>query len=118
MDTYEVTLAFQPELDEEARKGSLENLERIISEGKGKTESLKELGVRKLSYEVKKVREGFFVLVSFKMNPPQVERVKEFLYSDEVILRAMLTKQRIPVKGGEDGQSEPSAVNRASHQGT
>ncbi len=38
MDTYEVILAFQPELDEEIRKETLEKLESIISDGKGKIE--------------------------------------------------------------------------------
>ncbi|TET44273.1 30S ribosomal protein S6 [Candidatus Aerophobetes bacterium] len=118
MDTYEVILAFQPELDEEIRKATLEKLESIISDGKGKIEDLNQLGMRKFAYEVKKAKEGFFVLASFQTEPSQISRIREFLNSDEVIVRAMLTKQRIPAKGEKDGQSEQSAVDRTSHQGT
>ena len=118
MHTYEVTLAFQPELDEETRKATLEKLEGIISDGKGKMEDLNQIGMRKFAYEVKKAKEGFFVLASFQTEPSQISRIREFLNSDEGVVRAMLTKQIIPVKEEEDGQSEQGGVDRASHQGT
>lgn len=118
MHTYEVILAFQPELDEETRKASLEKLESIISDGKGKIEDLNQLGMRKFAYEIKKVKEGFFILASFKIEPSQISQIREFLNSNKAVVRAMLTKQRIPVKGKKDGQSEQSAIDRASHQGT
>ncbi len=118
MDTYEVMLAFQPELDEETRKASLEKLESIISDGKGKIEDLNQLGMRKFAYEIKKVKEGFFILASFEIEPSRISRIREFLNSDKAVVRAMLTKQRIPVKGKKDGQSEQSTIDRASHQGT
>ncbi len=118
MHTYEVMLAFQPELDEETRKASLGKLESIISDGKGKIGDLNQLGMRTFAYEIKKVKEGFFILASFEIEPSQITRIREFLNSDKAVVRGMLTKQKIPVKGKKDGQSEQSAIDRASHQGT
>ena len=119
MRSYEVTLAFQPESNEEIRKATLESLEGIILDAKGRMEDLNQIGMRKFTYEIEKAKEGFFVLARFQIESSQISRIREFLNSDKGIVRAMLTKQRkISPKGKKDGKSEQSAVHRASHQGT
>ncbi len=118
MHSYEVTLVFQPESNEEARKATLEKLESIILDGKGRIEDLNQIGMRKFAYEIQKAKEGFFVLARFQIESSQISRIREFLNSDEGVLRAMLTKQRISPRRKRDGQSEQGAVHRASHQGT
>ena len=118
MHSYEVTLVFQPESNEEARKATLEKLESIILDGKGRIEDLNQIGMRKFAYEIQKAKEGFFVLARFQIESSQISRIREFLNSDEGVIRTMLTKQRIPPRRKRDGQSEQGTVHRASHQGT
>ena len=119
MNAYEVTIIFQPELEEEARKATLANLENLVLKEKGRAGDSKQMGSRKLAYQVKKVREGFFVHTSFQIEPSEVHRIGELLDSDNGVVRVMLTRKRSTrLKREKNGRSKQSAGNRAPDQRT
>lgn len=86
MSKYETIFILHPSLDEEAVKANIEKFKGVIENGKGVVENIDLWGRRKLAYEIKKVSEGVYVLVTFNADPElpkELDRV--FRISDSVI---------------------------------
>jgi small subunit ribosomal protein S6 len=85
MRKYEVIYILRPNLEEEKRNELIEKFNGIINND-GEVTNVDEWGVRKLAYEIEKLREGFYVYVNFNANvtlPQELER--NFKISDDVI---------------------------------
>ncbi|MCG8541501.1 MAG: 30S ribosomal protein S6 [Clostridia bacterium] len=85
MRKYETMFILRPDLEEEKRNELLEKFKSIIASD-GEVEEVNELGLKKLAYEIKKLKEGYYVLIIFKANtdlPKELER--NFRISDDVI---------------------------------
>ncbi|MDK2918838.1 MAG: small subunit ribosomal protein [Candidatus Petromonas sp.] len=85
MRKYETLFILKPELEEEQRNELIEKFKSII-ESDGEVENVKEWGIKKLAYEIKKYKEGYYVLINFKAGaelPKELER--NFRISDDVI---------------------------------
>jgi small subunit ribosomal protein S6 len=85
MRKYETLFILKPELEEEQRNELIEKFKSII-ESDGEVENVNEWGIKKLAYEIKKYKEGYYVLINFKAGaelPKELER--NFRISDDVI---------------------------------
>ena len=86
MNKYETIFILHPSLDEEAIKANIEKFKGVIENGKGVIENIDLWGRRKLAYEIKKVTEGTYVLVTYTAPselPKELDRV--FRISDSII---------------------------------
>ena len=85
MRKYEAIFILRPSLEEEKRIEVIEKFKAIIS-ADGEIEKVEEWGNRKLAYEIEKIRDGYYVLVTFKANPTlPLELERNFKISDDVI---------------------------------
>ena len=85
MNKYESVIIINPNLEEEAIKSLIEKISNLINTD-GKVSSVEEVGKKKLAYEIKKNKEGFYVIFKFEANPElitELERV--YRITDEVI---------------------------------
>ena len=85
MNKYESVVIVNPNLEEEAIKALIEKISNLINTD-GKVSSVEEVGKKKLAYEIKKNKEGFYVVFKFEANPElitELERV--YRITDEVI---------------------------------
>lgn len=85
MNKYESVIIINPNLEEEAIKALIEKISNLINTD-GKVSSVEEVGKKKLAYEIKKNKEGFYVIFKFEANPElitELERV--YRITDEVI---------------------------------
>ena len=85
MNKYESVIIINPNLEEEAIKALIEKISNLINTD-GKVNSVEEIGKKKLAYEIKKNKEGFYVIFKFEANPElitELERV--YRITDEVI---------------------------------
>ena len=85
MNKYESVIIINPNLEGEAIKALIEKFSKLINND-GKVESVEELGNKKLAYEIKKNKEGYYVVFKFEANPnliSELERV--YRITDEVI---------------------------------
>jgi small subunit ribosomal protein S6 len=86
MNKYETIFILHPSLDEEAVTANIEKFKGVIENNKGVIENIDLWGRRKLAYEIKKVNEGVYVLVTYSAPselPKELDRV--FRISDSVI---------------------------------
>ena len=85
MNKYESVIIINPNLEEEAIKALIEKISNLINTD-GKVSSVEEVGKKKLAYEIKQNKEGFYVVFKFEANPElitELERV--YRITDEVI---------------------------------
>ncbi len=85
MNKYESVIIINPEVEEESVKALTTKFSDIINSD-GKVESVEELGRKKLAYDIKKFKEGNYVLFNFEANPNLIaELERNYRITDEVI---------------------------------
>ncbi len=85
MNKYESVVIINPAVDEEGIKTLVQKFTDLINKD-GKLEKVEELGKRKLAYEVKKNKEGYYVVLNFDSNPAAIaELERNYRIMDEVI---------------------------------
>lgn len=85
MNKYESVVIINPSIDEEAVKAVSQKFVDLINTD-GKVEKVEELGKKKLAYEVKKNKEGYYIVMNFEANPTLItELERNYRIMDEVI---------------------------------
>lgn len=85
MNKYESVVIISPSVEEEKVKELSQKFTDIINND-GKLEKIEELGKKKLAYEVKKNKEGYYVVINFEANPDLIaELERNYRIMDEVI---------------------------------
>ena len=85
MNKYESVIIINPNVEETALKELIERFQNLINTD-GKVEKVNELGKKKLAYEVKKNKEGYYVVYDFEANPGLIaELERNYRITDDVI---------------------------------
>lgn len=85
MNKYESVIIINPNSDEEGIKTLIQKFSDLINSD-GKLEKADELGKRKLAYEVKKNKEGYYVVFYFEANTSLISELeRNYRITDEVI---------------------------------
>ena len=85
MNKYESVIIINPNLEAESIKALIEKFSNLINNN-GKVDSVEEVGKKKLAYEIKKNKEGYYIVLHFEAKPEliaELERV--YRITDEVI---------------------------------
>lgn len=86
MRKYEVVFILRPDLDEEKNAAVIDKFKGLIESHGGEILKLDKWGKRRLAYEVKDLREGFYIIVHMNAEPKvaaELDRV--FKITDEVL---------------------------------
>lgn len=75
MKKYEVMYIIRPNVEEEARKTLIEEINKVFTSKESTVDSVKEWGMRDLAYEIQGETKGYYVLLNVNATP---EAVKEF----------------------------------------
>ncbi|MGB4482178.1 MAG: 30S ribosomal protein S6 [bacterium] len=92
MVAYELMVILNPELSEEETEGTLQRLQEIIREGEGEVSNLDKWGKRRLAYEVKKFREGYYAVLNFKAAPAVAAELERIIKITDNIIRYLLIR--------------------------
>ena len=93
MNKYESVVIINPNVDEAGLKALEDKFTGLINEN-GKVESYENMGKKKLAYEVKKNKEGFYVLINFEAKPDSItELERNYRITDEVIKFIVVRKE-------------------------
>ena len=77
MNKYESIIIINPSLEEQGTKEVIKKFTDLINEN-GKVAKVDEIGKKKLAYEIKKQKEGYYVAYTFEANPEfitELERI-------------------------------------------
>ena len=86
MRVYEELFIVKPDIPEEEVDGFVEQIQHVITTGKGTIDKTDKWGTRKLAYRIQKYNEGIYVLIQFSSSPELVKEVERRMrVSDQVI---------------------------------
>ncbi len=71
MNVYEVTYILRPALEETEVEERANAIAEIVKTQGGEVVSVERLGKKRLAYEINDVREGNYVVMQFKSEPPR-----------------------------------------------
>lgn len=91
MRNYEIVCIAQPELDETAFKGIIERVSAWVTEAGGSVDKVEIWGRRRLAYQIRKQREGQYVLLNVTLDPKAASGVERNIRYLEPVLRHMLS---------------------------
>ena len=93
MNKYESVIIINPNVDEAGLKALQEKFTGLINEN-GKVESVENMGKKKLAYEVKKNKEGFYMLFNFEAKPDSIaELERNYRITDEILKFIVVRKE-------------------------
>lgn len=90
---YETMFILSPDLVDEDVNDNIEKIKKIFDKSNSEIENIDSLGKKKLSYEINKKTEGYFVLINFMSDekfPKELDR--NFKIMDAVIRHIIVRK--------------------------
>ena len=91
MKSYDLVCIFRPDLEPDALKAAADRLTRRIADQGGTLEAVDIWGKKRMSYAIKKFREGVHVHIRFSFDPQRVSEVRRAATLMEEVLRAVMT---------------------------
>ena len=92
MKKYEVMFIVNAANDE-VIKAAVKLVQDTITRIGGTVDKVDEWGKRALAYEVKKQREGYYVVVDFQADPAEIKELDRVIKIHEEIIRHIIVKQ-------------------------
>ncbi|AIQ15227.1 30S ribosomal protein S6 [Paenibacillus durus] len=90
MRKYEVMYIIRPDIEQEAVQAAVEKFQGIISNG-GEITKHDVQGKKRLAYEIKKFRDGVYVLVNFNAEPAVVAELERLMKISDEVIRYLIT---------------------------
>ncbi len=91
MRNYELVCIVQTDLDEAAFNGVLDRVKGWVTESGGSVDKVDIWGKRKMAYQIRKQREGNYVLFNLSLDPQAARGLEQNIRYVETVLRHMLT---------------------------
>jgi small subunit ribosomal protein S6 len=117
---YELMYIVRPELDDEGVRDAVQSVRGILEQNGGEIVKTTLLGKRRLAYEVKRLRDGYYVLVVLGLESDRVAPIERALAIHDTVFRHLLVLHEgpLPEADGEleelDGSVEVAAQNGAT----
>ncbi len=92
MNKYETVMILDCNISEEDRKNAIEKIKNYI-EKNGEIRKTEDIGKRKLAYEVKKNKEGYYYIIEFTTNPENIAELERIYRITDEILKFIVVRQ-------------------------
>ena len=115
MRKYEGIFVYAPNVAPDERKAQEKAFNEIVEKYDGKIADRQEMGRRSLGYEIKKHREGYFVLADIELKPGQVALFRRAvqLFPDVIKFSLTLKDERIAQIKAAKEESDKKAEKAA-----
>ena len=111
MKLYETGVIFSSQLEESQITQQTEQVQSLITDNGGKIVDVDRWGMRKLSYEIKKMQQGFYVFFRYEANGNVPQKLEKAFQVNESVLRFLTT---IPDKAEESQKPSEGAAEAPS----
>lgn len=93
MRGYELVFIIRPDLDDEATEAVIEKVRSMIENNGGEIAKIDKWGKRRLAYEIKDLREGYYVVLNFKGESAVAAELDRVLKITDPVLRHMIVRE-------------------------
>lgn len=85
MNKYETIIIITDKIDKKERDNVIKKVKMFIKDN-GEIEEIKDIGIKKLAYEVKKCKYGYYLDIFFKTEPEKISELEKiYRYTDEIL---------------------------------
>ncbi len=92
MNKYESVVIINPNLEGESIKALITKFSDLINSN-GTVNSVEELGKRKLAYEIKKLNEGYYVVIKFEAKPELITELERVYRITDEVMKFIVVKE-------------------------
>ena len=92
MNKYEIMFIVKADVSEEDEKNTVKAFEKVLTDMGAKIINSKDLGQKKLAYEIKKQVRGYYHLLNVECDSKAVKEFDRKALIDEKILRHLIIK--------------------------
>ena len=92
MNKYESVIIINPNLETESIKALIEKFSNLINNN-GKVSSVEEIGKKKLAYEIKKNKEGYYIVFKFESKPEAIAELERIYRITDEIIKFIVVKE-------------------------
>lgn len=93
MNKYEIMFIVKADVSEEDEKNTVKAFEKVLTDMGAKIINSKDLGQKKLAYEIKKQLRGYYHLLNVECDSKAVKEFDRKALIDEKILRHLIIKE-------------------------
>ena len=93
MSKYELAVIVNAKIDDDARAELIERVKELITRFGGNVTEVDEWGKKRLSYEIQKMREGFYYFIHFESETSVPREIEQRMRIMENVLRYLCVKQ-------------------------
>ena len=94
MNKYESVIIVNPNLEEESVKNLIKKFSVLINTD-GTVASVEVMGKRKLAYEIKKQKEGFFIVFKFEAKPELISELERNYRITDEVMKFIVIKEEV-----------------------
>ncbi|TCK99737.1 SSU ribosomal protein S6P [Natranaerovirga hydrolytica] len=92
MNKYELALVINGKVEEDVKTATFEKVQEYITRFGGNITKVDEWGKKRLAYEIKKVKEGFYYIIQFEADNTVPIEVESRLRITEQVIRFLITR--------------------------
>jgi small subunit ribosomal protein S6 len=117
---YEILYIVRPELDEDQLNQAVERVNALIANVGGEHVKTDQWGKRRLAYEVDRLREGYYVLTDFRVEPERVPEMESTLKISDTVFRHLIVRKPAkaaapaPAVAASGGAGQPQVADTAA----
>ena len=93
MNKYEAMFILHPSLNEEELVKLKSSIGEEVKKNEGRIEGNKDLGKKKLTFPIKKQKEGIYHIINFEASPSSIKILKNSYRLNESILRVLIIRR-------------------------
>ena len=90
---YEIVFISNPEITDQEIEDLVKIVSKEINNLNGAIVKTDIWGLKKLSYPIKKFKEGHYILIEFDILPSSISQLNKTVESNETIIRSLITKK-------------------------
>jgi small subunit ribosomal protein S6 len=90
MRNYELMILLDPNLQDEDISALIKEIQQTITKNQGKIGKVSQWGKRRLSYEIKKFQEAYYVVLDFELEPKNIANIEKSIKFEEKIIRYLI----------------------------
>ena len=92
MNKYESVVIINSNTEEQGIKALIQKFSDLINSD-GKVESVEEIGTKKLAYEIKKQKEGYYIVIKFEANPKLIAELERIYRITDEVMKFIVVKE-------------------------
>jgi small subunit ribosomal protein S6 len=96
LNKYETIFIINPNIESENVERIIEDVQNLITGSEGEVIKVDKWGKKRLAYEVKGNRDGFYVLINFEADPQFILRLGRYYSLTDEIIKNMTVRAERP----------------------